>query len=217
MEARAAMKFRIVATNADKPLLSQRQVEDLKEPIMAPFLLRSSIVRTKKGQPLTPAEKGVPLGAIERRIYLIREKKVMLSTDIAELYGVEPRILVQAVKRNRDRFPEDFMFQLSKEEFGILKSQTVISSWGGRRRATPYAFTEQGIAMLSSVLRNAAAVQVNIAIMRAFVRLNEFLATHKDLARRLEELEEKYDGQFRVVFDAIRKLLEPLRSLRASG
>lgn len=146
---------------------------------------------------------------IERRIYFLRNQKVMLSTDLARLYAVEPRALVQAVKRNKDRFPKDFMFQLSAAEFGVLKSQIVISSWGGLRRATPYAFTEQGVAMLSSVLKSKRAVQVNIAIMRTFVRLRQILATHKDLARKLEELERKYDHQFRVVFDAIQKLMEP--------
>ena len=133
----------------------------------------------------------------------------MLSTDLAQLYGVEPRALVQAVKRNIERFPEDFMFQLTKDEFAVLKSQIVTSSWGGLRRATPYAFTEQGVAMLSSVLRSKRAVQVNVAIMRTFVKLREILATHKELARKLEEMEKKYDSQFRVVFDAIRKLMEP--------
>ena len=101
------------------------------------------------------------------------------------------------------------MFQLTKDEFAVLKSQIVTSSWGGLRRATPYAFTEQGVAMLSSVLRSKRAVQVNVAIMRTFVKLREILATHKELARKLEEMEKKYDSQFRVVFDAIRKLMEP--------
>lgn len=133
----------------------------------------------------------------------------MLSSDLARLYGVAPRALVQAVKRNIERFPTDFMFQLSKEEFGNLKSQIVISSWGGARRATPYAFTELGVAMLSSVLRSQRAVRVNIEIMRAFVRLRRLLSTHQDIARKLENLEKKYDAQFRVVFDAIRKLMEP--------
>ena len=151
----------------------------------------------------------IPVELIERRIYLIRGHKAMLSTDLAQLYGVEPRALVQAVKRNIERFPEDFMFQLTKDEFAVLKSQIVTSSWGGLRRATPYAFTEQGVAMLSSVLRSKRAVQVNVAIMRTFVKLREILATHKELARKLEEMEKKYDSQFRVVFDAIRKLMEP--------
>ena len=136
----------------------------------------------------------------------------MLSTHLAELYEVEPRALVQAVKRNIERFPPDFMFQLSKVEFENLKSQIVTSNWGGLRRAAPYAFTEQGVAMLSSVLNSRRAVQVNIEIMRAFVRLREIMATHKDLVRRLNEMEKKYDAQFRVVFDAIRELMTPPES-----
>ena len=132
----------------------------------------------------------------------------MLSPDLAALYGVEPRALVQAVKRNRTRFPDDFMFQLAPDEWRILKSQSVISSWGGMR-ALPYAFTEQGVAMLSSVLRSPRAVQVNVEIMRAFVRLRRILAENAGLAQRLDELEKKYDVQFRVVFDAIRQLMQP--------
>jgi phage regulator Rha-like protein len=131
----------------------------------------------------------VPVELIERRIYLIRGQKVMLSPDLAELYQVETRALVQAVKRNLDRFPVDFMFQLSPNEYENLKSQFVISSWGGARRAAPYAFTEHGVAMLSSVLRSQRAVQMNILIIRAFVKLREMLATHKDLAARMEKLE----------------------------
>ena len=146
---------------------------------------------------------------IERKIYIIRGHKVMLSTDLAELYEVEPRVLVQAVKRNIDRFPSDFMFQLNDIEFSNLKSQIVISSWGGLRRANPYAFTEQGVAMLSSILRSKRAIQVNIAIMRAFVKLREMLAAHKDLARKLNAMEKKYDSQFKIVFDAIRQLMTP--------
>ena len=154
-------------------------------------------------QSLVPAER------IESRILMLRGHKVMLSTDLAELYGVEPRVLVQAVKRNIERFPEDFMFQLNEEEFSDLKSQFVTSSWGGIRRAAPYAFTEQGVAMLSSVLRSKRAVQVNVEIMRAFVRLRRMLASHEDLARKLDALEKKYDTQFRAVFDAIRQLMAP--------
>jgi len=146
---------------------------------------------------------------IERLIFRIRGQNVMLSTHLAKLYEVEPRTLVQAVKRNIERFPEDFMFQLTDKEFEDLKSQIVISSWGGIRRAPPYAFTEQGVAMLSSVLRSKRAVQVNIAIIRTFVRLREMLAAHKDLERKLIALERKYDEQFRVVFDAIRALMAP--------
>ena len=154
----------------------------------------------------------IPVEVIEKKIYLIRSKKVMLSTDLAALYGVEPRVLVQAVKRNIKRFPEDFMFQLSKEEFTDLKSQIVISSWGGMRRATPYAFTEQGVAMLSSVLNSERAIQVNIAIMRTFVRLREIISTHKELAHKLAELErkiEKHDEHIQGIFQAIRQLMIP--------
>ena len=146
---------------------------------------------------------------IERCILLIRGQKVLLSNDLGKLYGVEPRVLVQAVKRNSERFPDDFMFQLTRDEFNNLKSQIVTSSWGGARRATPYAFTEQGVAMLSSVLRSPSAVQVNIEIMRAFVRLRRMLATHADLARKLAALERKYDAQFKQVFEAIRQLMLP--------
>jgi hypothetical protein len=117
--------------------------------------------------------------------------------------------LIQAIKRNIERFPKDFMFQLSPSEFAHLKSQIVTSSWGGLRRATPYAFTEQGGAMLSSVLHSRRAVQVNIEIMRAFVRLRQMLSSHADLARKLNALEKKYDAQFKVVFDAIRQLMIP--------
>jgi len=158
----------------------------------------------------SPQHKALVLaGRIESSIFLIRGHKVMLSPDLAALYAVEPRALVQAVKRNIDRFPNDFMFQLTRAEFANLKSQIVTSSWGGARRATPYAFTEQGVAMLSSVLRSRRAVRVNIEIMRAFVRLRQMLASHADLARRLDELEQNYDAQLRVVFDAIRELMAP--------
>ena len=133
----------------------------------------------------------------------------MLSTHLAALYNVEPRALVQAVKRNRERFPGDFMFQLTAAEWENLKSQIVISSWGGSRRAAPYAFTEQGIAMLSSVLKSRRAIQVNIEIMRAFVRLRQMLASNTQLAGKLAALEKKYDAQFKVVFDAIRQLMTP--------
>ncbi len=158
-------------------------------------------------------ELALPLlsaGFIERRIYLIRKQKVMLDTDLAELYGVETRVLVQAVKRNIERFPSDFMFQLTKEEDELLRSHSVISKTGrGGRRYLPYAFTEQGVAMLSGVLHSPRAVQVNVAIMRTFVKLREMLTTHKGLAQKLEALEKKYDRQFKVVFDAIRQLMGP--------
>jgi len=149
---------------------------------------------------------------IERKILMIRGHKVMLSTHLAELYKVEVRSLVQAVKRNIDRFPKDFMFQLSDREFKNLKSQIVISSWGGVRRANPYAFTEQGVAMLSSVLRSKRAIQVNIAIMRVFVKLREILSAHKELAQKLSELErkiEKHDTEIQAIFEAIHQLMTP--------
>ena len=151
----------------------------------------------------------ISLQHVESLIFFIRGQKVMLSTHLAELYEVEPRVLNQAVKRNIMRFPEDFMFQLNGGEFTNLKSQFVTSSWGGSRRAAPYAFTEQGVAMLSSVLRSQRAIHVNIEIMRAFVRLRQMLASNVDLARKLATLEKKYDAQFKIVFDAIRELMTP--------
>jgi hypothetical protein len=159
----------------------------------------------------------IPAQNVEQLIFLIRGHKVMLSTDLAGLYGVEPRALIQAIKRNRERFPEDFMFQLAEKEFQNLKSQIVISSWGGLRRAKPYAFTEQGVAMLSSVLRSKRAAQVNIAIMRAFVRLRQTLAAHKELDQKLKELERhvgEHDEQIGAIFEAIRQLMTPPESQR---
>ena len=157
----------------------------------------------------------IPQERIERHILLIRGEKVMLDADLADLYGVETGALVRAVKRNADRFPGDFMFQLSRSEFDNLRCQIGISSssWGGRRYR-PYVFTEQGVAMVSSVLRSKRAVQVNIGIMRAFVRLWAMLGAHADLARKLAALERKYDRQFRVVFEAIRALMEPAEPRR---
>jgi len=152
----------------------------------------------------------IPVERIQRAILLIRGQKVLLDADLAELYGVETKALVRAVKRNSERFPADFMFQLSAEEFEDLRCQIgTSSSWGGRRYA-PYAFTEQGVAMLSSVLRSPRAAAVNVEIMRAFVRLREILGSHVDLARRLDELERRFrehDEQFAVVFDALRQLM----------
>ena len=147
---------------------------------------------------------------LESIIYLARGHKVMLDEDLARLYGVETRILTRAVRRNLDRFPEDFMFQLSDQEVTDLRSQFGISSstYGGRRYR-PFAFTEQGIAMLSTVLRSKQAVKVNIEIMRTFVKLREFIASNRDLALRLDDLERRYDHQFKVVFDAIRELMLP--------
>jgi hypothetical protein len=146
---------------------------------------------------------------VEAMILVVRGEKVILDTEIAALYGVETKALVRAMKRNLDRFPEDFMFQLSAEEMTILRYQTGTSrSWGGRRYL-PYAFTEQGVAMLSSVLRSERAAQVNVEIMRAFVRLRQMASAQKELARKLEALEERYDEQFKVVFDALRELMTP--------
>jgi ORF6N domain len=146
---------------------------------------------------------------VERRIFLIRGQNVMLDFDLAQLYGVETRALKQAVRRNLDRFPADFMFELTVAEIKNLVSQTVIPTRGKLGGATPMAFTEQGVAMLSSVLRSSRAVQVNIAIMRTFVRLREMLLSNAELARKLAALENKYDAQFKVVFDAIRELMLP--------
>ena len=149
----------------------------------------------------------IPVEIIEKKIYLIRGHKVMLDRDLAELYEVETRVLNQAVRRNLDRFPEDFMFALTREEIMNL-SQIVISS---RIKHAPnvFVFAEQGVAMLSGVLNSERAIQVNIAIMRTFVKLREMLSTHKDLARKLAAMEKKYDSQFKVVFDAIRQLMKP--------
>jgi hypothetical protein len=145
---------------------------------------------------------------IEQAILLLRGQRVLLASELASLYGVETKVLMQAVKRNIERFPQDFMFQLTQDEWANLRSQIVTSTRGGARYA-PYAFTEQGVAMLSSVLRGERAVRVNIEIMRAFVRLRRMLAEHRDLAQRLDELERRYDKQFSAVFDAIRQLMAP--------
>ena len=159
----------------------------------------------------TPATQTglIPHEVVERRIVLIRGHKVLLDIHLAELYEVPTKVLNQAVKRNLDRFPEDFMFRLNAEETDSLRSQFVTSIGRGGRRYLPYAFTEQGVAMLSSVLKSPRAVQVNIAIMRAFVRLRQLLATHRDLAEKLAEMEKKYDKQFKIVFEIIHQLMEP--------
>ena len=153
----------------------------------------------------------IPSERIERSILLIRGHRVLLGHDLAQLYGVPTKVLNQAVKRHVARFPDDFMFQLSADEDEALRSQivTLETGRGRHRKYPPYAFTEQGVAMLSSVLNSERAVAVNIEIMRAFVRLRQMLASHADLARRLVELEKKYDAQFRAVFDAIRQLMTP--------
>jgi hypothetical protein len=151
---------------------------------------------------------------ISRRIHIIRGHCVMLDADLAKLYGVSTKRLNEAIRRNAARFPEDFMFQMNEEEADNLRSQFATSkSWGGRRYL-PYVFTEQGVAMLSSVLNSEQAIQVNIAIMRAFVRMRQLLVSHEELARTVDALEKKYDAQFRVVFDAIRALMEPTKPPR---
>ncbi len=153
----------------------------------------------------------VPLERITNAIVLLRGHKVMLDADLAVLYGVETRALVQAVRRNTGRFPADFMFQLTTDEAAFLRSQTVTLKTGRglHRKYLPYAFTEQGVAMLSSVLRSYRAVQVNIEIMRAFVRLRQMLESNTELAKKLDSLEKKYDAQFKAVFQAIRELMAP--------
>src|SRR5258708_9751240 len=161
----------------------------------------------------------VPIEKIQQRIYVIRDQKVMLDSDLANLYGVTTGNLNLAIRRNLKRFPEDFMFQLTEEETKNLILQTARSShWGGRRHQ-PYAFTRDGVSMLSSILRSERAILVNIAIMRAFGKLQELVATHKELARKLEELEQKYDKRFKVVFDAIRGLMAKpaVRMIRVKG
>lgn len=156
----------------------------------------------------------VPVELIEKKIYLIRGHKVMLDSDLAELYGVATKVLLQAVKRNLTRFPEDFMFMLKYQDVAALRSQivTLKKGRGEHRKYLPYVFTEQGVAMLSSVLNSERAVQVNIAIMRAFVKLREMLSTNKELAHKLSQLErkiEKHDDEIKLIFDAIRQLMAP--------
>ncbi len=162
-------------------------------------------------------EAAVQVEQIARSIVMLRGQKVLLDADLATLYGAETRVLVQAVKRNLDRFPEDFMFQLTNQEFSNLISQPVMSSWGGRRKR-PYAFTEQGVAMLSSVLNSPRAIAVNIEIMRAFVRLRAMLGANKEVARKLERLEhqlELHDGKLTTHDEAIAAVLSAIRELMA--
>jgi hypothetical protein len=160
----------------------------------------------------SPAERlPVPIQLIERRIYLIRGQKVILDSDLAELYQVPTFRLNEAVKRNRGRFPKDFMFHLTKQEAGSLTSQNAMSKGRGGRRTFPYAFTEQGVAMLSSVLNSKRAIEVNIAIMRAFVKLREILATHKDVAHKLQEIDrtqKEHGTHISAIWKAIQKLIE---------
>jgi hypothetical protein len=152
---------------------------------------------------------------IAQLVFFIRGEKVIFDSDLAALYGVQPRILNQAVARNRRRFPDDFMFRLTNREYEALRSQIVTTKKGrGGRRYLPYAFTEQGVAMLSSVLRSPRAVEVNIAIMRTFVQLRRLMESNRDLARKIEALEKKYDEQFAVVFAAIKELIAPPAPVR---
>jgi len=159
----------------------------------------------------SPAETIRIVGSIR----ILRGHRVLLDTDLAELYGVETRVLIQAVHRNLERFPEDFLFRLGPEEASRLRSQIVISSRRGGRRHRPYAFTEQGVAMLSGILRSPRAILVNVEIMRTFVRLRRDLVTHEDLARKVETLERRYDERFRSVFEALRALMPLPRPSRA--
>jgi len=148
----------------------------------------------------------ITLEDIARRIYFIRGIKVMLDRDLAELYEVETRVLNQAVRRHKKRFPEDFMFQLTKTEFNNLKSQFVISSWGGVRKM-PLAFTEQGVAMLSGILNSDKAIEVNIQIMRAFIKLRHMILEHDELKRELDELRKEMNERFQIVFTVLDKLV----------
>jgi len=152
----------------------------------------------------------IPVERIERAILSIRGEKVMLDSDLAELYGVETKRLNEQVRRNLHRFPRDFMFQLTAEEAESLRSQIATSNEGrGGRRYLPYAFTEHGALMLANVLNSERAAQTSVQVVRAFVRLRQMLASNAELARKLEALEKKYDRQFKVVFDAIRRLMSP--------
>jgi hypothetical protein len=150
----------------------------------------------------------ISIESIAAKILLIRGKRIILDKDLARLYEVDTRQVTRQVKRNIERFPEDFMFQLTREELHNLMCQFGTSSWGGTRKL-PYAFTEQGVAMLSGVLHSRRAIQVNIQIMRAFIQLKRMLLTNADLKRKIEEMEKKYDKQFIIVFEAIKRLLDP--------
>jgi len=153
---------------------------------------------------------------IASKILEIRGKRVMVDSDLAKLYGVKTKVLTQSVKRNISRFPGDFMYQLTKQEVANLKSQIVTSRWGGKRYL-PYVFTQEGVAMLSSVLNSIKAIQVNIHIMRAFVKLRSMILSNEDLRKKIEEMERKYDKQFAFVFEAIKQLLEPSKHTQAIG
>ncbi|MBM3244483.1 MAG: ORF6N domain-containing protein [Candidatus Omnitrophica bacterium] len=153
----------------------------------------------------------ISIEVIMSKIFAVRGRRIMLDKDLAQIYQVSTKALIQAVKRNIKRFPEDFMYLLTQEEVANLRSQFVTSSWGGRRYL-PYAFTEQGVAMLSSVLNSDCAIMVNIQIMRAFTKLREILLTHKELIKKLEELEkrlDKHDVEIQAIFDCLRQLAMP--------
>ncbi len=151
----------------------------------------------------------IPIERVEQRIFLLRGQKVMLSPHLAELFRVGPKVLMQAVKRNAGRFPSDFMFQLTRAEAMRSRSQVVTLKRGGNIKYLPYAFSEQGVAMLSSVLHGKRAVRVNVEIMRTFVRLRQLLASRADLAAKVEEMEKNCDAQFKIVFEAIRHMVSP--------
>lgn len=151
----------------------------------------------------------LPSERVEQKILLIRGEKVILDSDLSELYGIETKAMNRAVRRNKNRFPEDFAFQLTEQERESLRCHFGTSKERGGRRYLPYVFTEQGVAMLSGILQSPRAILVNIAIMRTFVKLRKLISSNKDLAQKLAQLEKKYDAQFRVVFDAIRQLMDP--------
>jgi hypothetical protein len=166
---------------------------------------------------MVKTENIMPIEVIEGKIMYVRNQKVILDYNLAKLYRVPTGVFLQSVVRNIRRFPDDFMFRLNEEEVNSLRSQIVISKRGGRRYL-PYVFTEQGVAMLSGVLRSERAISVNIEIMRTFVRLREILSSHKELARKIEQMEKQYDAQFKIVFDAIRQLMNvPGKSKKRIG
>jgi hypothetical protein len=172
---------------------------------MCDLKLRPLVVSTKM---LNQNQQLIPTERIEGAILLLRGQKVMLDADLAAIYGVTTKRLNQQFKRNLERFPKDFAFQLTTEEFDNLRLQFATSSWGGRRHP-PYAFTEHGAVMLATVLNSTTAITTSVQVVRAFIKLREMLIANKDLGKRLDDLESKYDNQFAVVFDAIRKLMAP--------
>jgi hypothetical protein len=180
-----------------------------------PFIMKSMVfhhvrIEALGDQTMTEGNSLVPAERIERAILSVRGFRVMLDSDLAEIYGVKTKVLNQAVKRNPDRFPEDFMFRLTSEETGRLRSQSVTSKTGrGGRRYLPFVFTEHGALMLANVLNSPGAVKASVLVVRAFLRLRRLLETHEELARKVAELERKYDSQFLVLFDAVRRLMAP--------